>query len=115
VLDAADSGYRLNLPVHTVRGAHEVAPVLTVSNPAVIVESVKLAEDRSGDLIVRLYEAAGGRAQASIELADGFAEAWRTDLLERDTDAGRWSAGEPITLELTPFQLATLRIRPLAK
>ena len=120
VLDAADSGYRLNLPVHTVRGAHEVAPVLTVSNPAVIVESVKLAEDRSGDLIVRLYEAAGGRAQATIELADGFAEAWRTDLLERDVsiegdDTGRWSDGDAITLELTPFQLATLRIRPLAK
>ncbi len=39
--------------------ARPVAPLLTVDNPAVVVEAVKLAEDGSGDVVVRLYEALG--------------------------------------------------------
>ena len=31
-------------------GSRDVAPIVTVSNPAVVVEAVKLAEDRSGDV-----------------------------------------------------------------
>ena len=40
-------------------GAHEVEPLFAVDNPAAVIEAVKLAEDRSGDVIVRLYEAFG--------------------------------------------------------
>ena len=62
MLDAADAGYRLNLPVRTVPGRPTVEPLVTVVVAAVVVEAVKLAEDRSGDVVVRLYEALGGRA-----------------------------------------------------
>ncbi|WP_330359060.1 glycosyl hydrolase-related protein, partial [Mycobacteroides abscessus] len=62
VLDAADSGYRLNLPVRSVAGTTTVEPLVVVSSPQVFVEAVKLAEDRSGDVVVRLYEGSGGRA-----------------------------------------------------
>jgi alpha-mannosidase len=112
VLAAVNGGYRVNLPVRVVQGAHEVAPIVTVSSPAVIVEAVKLAEDRSGDLIVRLYEARGAKARAVV--APGFAAsaAWTTDLLEREVaqPAVRWAAGQPIELSLRPFELVTLRI-----
>jgi alpha-mannosidase len=116
VLEALDCGYRLNVPVRTIPGAGGVAPLLTVSSPAVIVEAVKLAEDRSGDLVVRLYEAQGGRAGARVEVSEPVARAWTTDLLERPpadpaVRAEAWEAGDAIDVSFRPFEIVTLRIR----
>ena len=66
IADAVEEGYRTNLPPRVVKGAHGVAPLVTVSNPAVVVEAVKLAEDRSGDVIVRLYESLGERSAGVV-------------------------------------------------
>ena len=48
VLDAAQEGYRINLPLRVVDGATPVAPTVSVDNPAIAVQSVPIAEDRSG-------------------------------------------------------------------
>jgi alpha-mannosidase len=111
VLDAADSGYRLNLPVRSVPGSAPVAPLVTVSSPQVFVEAVKLAEDRSGDVVVRLYEGLGGRA-ADVGVSFGFdVEAVsQVDLLERPLERS-WSAGQAVVLTLRPFEIVTLRVR----
>jgi alpha-mannosidase len=53
VLDAADSGYRLNLPVRAVPGDRVVEPLVTVSSPQVFVEAVKLAGVTRVDLLER--------------------------------------------------------------
>jgi len=116
VLEALDAGYRLNLPVRTVTGGGQVAPLVRVSAPEVIVEAVKLAEDRSGDLIVRLYEARGGRARTRVEFSEPVARAWTTDLLEREpgdpaVQASLWEAGEPVEIAFRPFEIVTLRVR----
>jgi alpha-mannosidase len=119
VLEALDTGYRLNLPVRAVTGGGPVAPLVTVSSPAVVVEAVKLAEDRSGDLVVRLYEARGGRARARVEVSEPVERAWTTDLLERDpadladaaVQASAWADGEPIEIAFRPFEIVTLRLR----
>ena len=55
----------------------------TVDHPAIVVEAVKLAEDRSGDVIVRLYEAHGGRARGTVRAAFPVGGVTETDLLER--------------------------------
>lgn len=113
VVEAAAAGYRLNLPPRGVRGnpGTVVDPLVTVSPPSVFVESVKLAEDRSGDLIVRLYEAQGARAAVTVELGTPFSSAWRTDLLERDLGEPAWRGDETISLPMRPFQIVTLRAR----
>lgn len=113
IADAVREGYRLNLPTRSVVGAGPAAPLIAVSSPAVVVEAVKLAEDRSGDVIVRLYEALGGRASATLSTAFSFEQVVETDLLERDVDAVAVSsnAAEDVALELRPFQLVTLRFR----
>lgn len=112
VLDAADSGYRLNLPVRAVPGDTAVEPLVTVSSPQVFVEAVKLAEDRSGDVVVRLYEALGGRAtDVGVDFGFDVAGVTRVDLLERPLDDGSWEDGEPVVLTLRPFELTTLRVR----
>ena len=97
-----------------------LANLETVFGTAVI-DWIKLADDGSGDLIVRLYEAAGGHAEAVLHVADALADATvhETDVLEHDDLAddlpvclpGRGTyAAEGATISLNPFQLATLHI-----
>lgn len=110
IADAVREGYRLNLPPRNIMGAGSVEPVVTVSSDAVVVEAVKLAEDRSGDVIVRLYEAHGGRAQATLSASFAFDGVIETDLLEREVEASSvTSAADSVELALRPFQLVTLR------
>ena len=106
--DAVAEGYRLNVPPRPVRGERAVAPLLTVSDPAVVVEAVKLAEDRSGDVVVRLYESLGSRATTSVTADFAHGGVVETDLLERPLPAP--VAVRPDgTLTLRPFQIVTLR------
>ncbi|MCF3964803.1 glycoside hydrolase family 38 C-terminal domain-containing protein, partial [Streptomyces fuscigenes] len=111
--DAVREGYRANLPERHVTGSAEVAPLVSVDNDAVVVSAVKLADDRSGDLVVRVYEANGGRARATVSVAGrplgGVA---RTDLLERPlADAERPAVtAEGVELALRPFEMVTLRL-----
>ncbi|HUG50578.1 MAG TPA: glycosyl hydrolase-related protein, partial [Terrimesophilobacter sp.] len=110
--DAIAEGYRLNLPLRHFAGSRPVEPLLTVDNPAVVVEAVKLAEDRSSDVVVRLYEAYGSHATAHLHAAFGYDSAIATDLLERPVPApGLVDVGSGVTLALRPFQIFTLRFR----
>ncbi|HEX6360701.1 alpha-mannosidase [Actinophytocola sp.] len=115
VADAVAEGYALNLPLRVTTGAGgDAGPppaLVTVDNPAVVVEAVKLADDRSGDVVVRLYESLGGRAAARVWPGFPFATAQVVDLLERPVPAPEvivGAAGE-IPVELRPFQVLTLR------
>jgi alpha-mannosidase len=111
VLDAADSGYRLNLPVRSAPGTAAVEPLVVVASPQVFVEAVKLAEDRSGDVIVRLYEALGGRATGvGVDFGFDVSSVTQVDLLERPLGA-TWDAGSPVSLTLRPFEIVTLRVQ----
>jgi alpha-mannosidase len=111
--DAIREGYRVNLPERRITGSCEVTPLVTVDNDAVVVSAVKSADDRSGDLVVRVYEANGGRARATVS-ADGFVtdRAVLTDLLERPlTDAERPDVVDGgVVLALRPFEMVTLRL-----
>ncbi|KNX36612.1 alpha-mannosidase [Luteipulveratus halotolerans] len=111
VADAVEEGYRLNLPVRRIVGSQVPEPVLTVDHPAVVVEAVKLAADRSGDVIVRLYEAHGSRATASVSTSFEHSRVVETDLLERETTPRALALDETgVTgVHLRPFQIVTLR------
>jgi alpha-mannosidase len=101
----------LNLPLRRVTGGGAVAPLVT-SGDGVVVEAVKLADDRSGDLVVRLYEALGRRCRARMGAGVALSGVAETDLLERPiaTDALRaWDEGGA-DLALRPFQVVTLRL-----
>ena len=63
IADAVQQGYHINLPVRTVTGANDVQPLVKVDNPSVVLSAVKLADDGSGDVVVRVYEAGGGHAE----------------------------------------------------
>jgi alpha-mannosidase len=112
ISDAVREGYRVNLPVRAVSGSQPVVPLVSLDNPDVVIESVKLADDRSGDVVVRLYESAGGRARTRLATGFPLSEAVSTDLLER-----RWQqsvtfevADNAISFSLRPFEILTLRL-----
>jgi alpha-mannosidase len=106
-------GYAQQLPLRPTSGG-EVAPFLEVDEAAIVVESVKAAEDRSGDVVVRLYEAHGTRARGVLRTGFPWTTVTETDLLERATHHGAVVAvdDDAVRLELRPFQVVTLRIRP---
>jgi alpha-mannosidase len=87
-----------------------------VDQPAIVVEAVKLAEDRSGDVIVRLYEAHGGRARGRLHTSFAVSAVTETGVLERPLEdasalrAGTGDVTDGIELELRPFQIVTLRL-----
>ncbi|MCP2166433.1 alpha-mannosidase [Goodfellowiella coeruleoviolacea] len=114
IADAVREGYFINLPERTAPGGAPVEPLVRISDDAVVVESVKLADDRSGDVVVRLYEAGGGRARARLSTGFPLAAATETDLLERPLPAAPPHAvsDNGVTLTLRPFQIRTLRLRP---
>ncbi len=110
--DAVEEGYRINLPARTVTGGVAAEALVRVSNPAAVVESVKLAEDRTGDVVIRMYEALGGRAKTTVAIDFPYAAVQFTDLLERPIDGPPSTvSGSDVALELRPFQLVTLRVR----
>ena len=110
--DAVRHGYRFNLPLRAALAAGEIEPVLVVGNEAVVVEAVKAADDRSGDLVVRCYESLGGRATTTVKAGFPVLRAQVTDLLERRLDDLEVEGGHQVHLELKPFQVVTLRLSP---
>ncbi|MDT0445217.1 alpha-mannosidase [Streptomyces johnsoniae] len=108
--DAVREGYRFNLPERRVPGTSAVPPVAVTDHEAVVIEAVKLADDRSGDLVVRLYEALGGRATATLRVDAPGAVAVPVDLLERPLPGTAPLPGPEVPLHLRPFEILTLRI-----
>ncbi|HEY1157687.1 MAG TPA: glycosyl hydrolase-related protein, partial [Arthrobacter sp.] len=110
IADAVQEGYRTNLQPRLVRGASPVEPLFSVSNPALVIEAVKLAQDGSGDVVVRLYESLGQRSDGCISANFPVRNVLATDLLERLTEApGVAPSDSGAELRLRPFQLVTLR------
>lgn len=117
----AAAAYALNLPPRLATGADAGArerplsdtPLVDTEGTAVVVEAVKLAEDRSGDVVVRLYESLGGRARTRLVPDFAVASAELTDLLERpivDAEALTVDADGSIALSARPFQVLTVRL-----
>ncbi|MDT7682603.1 MAG: alpha-mannosidase [Pseudonocardiales bacterium] len=111
--DATREGLRLNLPERRVAGDAVVEPLVRIDHDGVVVSAVKLADDGSGDVVVRLYEALGARAAARLELGFPATSATVTDLLERPLPSSETPAppldGGGVDLALRPFQILTLR------
>ncbi|WP_330281607.1 alpha-mannosidase [Streptomyces sp. NBC_00588] len=108
VEEAIAGGYALNLPL---RPAPVTTPALvTVDTTDVVVESVKLADDRSGDVVVRLYEACGGAVTASLTAGFPVAGVSDCDLLESPDESLPLSDETTTTFRMRPFQIRTLRL-----
>lgn len=103
---ATAEGIRMNAMPTLVRGAREVEPLVSVEGEGIIVSAVKLADDGSGDVIVRVYESVGRRAQGTLSVGFPHREVREVSLIEDALDEPRLG-GE---LRLRPFEVRTVRI-----
>ncbi len=111
--DALAEAHSLNLPLRPAPAGAGARPLVSVDNPDIVVECVKLADDQSGDVVVRLYESRGGRASGRLTAGFPLATAQVTDLLERPVaDGGLEAADGAFDLTLRAFQILTLRLTP---
>ena len=96
-------GYRLNNPLLVADGvAFESAAETT--GDAVIVETLKPAEDGSG-VIVRLYESLGRPATTALRTTIAHERATETDLMELPLGD---AAVDLANLEFGPFEIKTI-------
>ncbi len=109
VAAATREGIRFGAPRREVTGAHGVAPLVRVDGDGIVLSAVKLADDRSGDVIVRVYEALGRRAHGAVRFDLPFAGVATADLLERPLAAAT-TGGTSTPLDLGPFEVRTLRL-----
>ncbi|GHH72975.1 alpha-mannosidase [Streptomyces sulfonofaciens] len=107
--DARDTGHALCRPLRPGPADPPGPPLVAVDNPDVVIETVKLADDRSGDVVVRLHESRGGRAATRLTVACAASAVHETDLLEERRAEHRLSGGR-VRLVLRPFQILTLRL-----
>ncbi|WP_406864959.1 glycoside hydrolase family 38 C-terminal domain-containing protein [Streptomyces sp. HUAS MG47] len=114
--DAVREGYGIGLPERRAPGDAEVRPLVSVDEDAVVVSALKLADDGSGDVVVRVYEAHGGRVAARLAPGFAYAEVQVCDLLERHLagESAEVTEDGGVALRLRPFELRTLRfVRPV--
>ncbi|GAA3714581.1 hypothetical protein GCM10023082_10370 [Streptomyces tremellae] len=111
--EAIAGGYALNLPLR-LAGA-TAGPLVALDRPDAVAESVKLADDRGGDVVVRLYEACGGAVRTRLTAGFPLAGVFDCDLLEHpERELAVCADALSAALRLRPFRIRTLRLRPAA-
>ena len=103
--------YELNheCPVAQGRPAElEERALLEIGNDSIILETVKMADDGSGDMVFRLYEASGGRRSCRIVPGFSWKAAEETNMLEREGSIIPENAGG-LDLVFRPFEIKTIR------
>ncbi|MEO8529173.1 MAG: glycoside hydrolase family 38 C-terminal domain-containing protein [Pseudolysinimonas sp.] len=98
-------GYRMNNPL-LVRPGVSFDSIATASDPAVIIETIKPAEDGEG-AVIRMYESLGVATTSSLRTNLPHATVTETDLLERPT-----ADADLNELQFGPFEIKTLLLKP---
>lgn len=113
VAAATEAGIEFNARERALVGAGGVEPLVEVTGEGVVLSCVKLADDRSGDLVVRVHEALGRRATGSVVVRVPLTDTRTVNLLEEERAAPVAAVGADggIFVELGPFEVRTLRMR----
>ena len=103
-------GYELNVPVTTAEGAAEDFSMMSVDAPNVIIDTVKAAEDGSGDTIIRLYESKHAACDACLTLNLPAGAVYACDMLENPSEQLPLRNGR-VQLNFRGFEVKTLRVK----
>ncbi len=104
------AGYELNVPVQVQPGSGGECSLFWVDAPNIILETVKPAEDRSGDLVLRLYESMHTATATRLHSSLPIAAVMTADMLENPIKKiNRDESGIPLSFR--PFEIKTLRLK----
>lgn len=110
--DVVKQGYELNVKPVVAMGATKAFSALCIDKENIILDTMKPAEDGSGDLILRFYESQKAAQTATISLAVGAYKAYVCDMLENVEEELEVVNGN-ISLEFRAFEIKTIRISVL--
>ncbi|NYE18040.1 alpha-mannosidase [Microbacterium immunditiarum] len=111
---ATRHGYLINAHDRVRTGERGFDPLVEIVGDGLVVSSVKLAADRSGALIVRVYESLGRRSRGHLRARFAVASAHEASLIE-DVGAPVEQDESGVILDLAPFEVRTLRLSPIAE
>jgi alpha-mannosidase len=107
--EAIAAAEKLNQPMRFVREGETSDSLITMpEKTGVVIDTVKPAED-GGEIIVRLYEARGGRETITLALHPKIRSVQIVDLLERPLHTASNVSGS-YRLTVKPFQIVSLRL-----
>lgn len=102
--------YALNIPPLVKPGQAADFSAFTLDEDNVFLDTVKPAEDRSGDLILRLYEALKARTACTLSINFPVQSVTLCDMLENPIQELALQDG-CVRLDFKPFEVKTLRLR----
>jgi alpha-mannosidase len=101
--------YELNQPPIQLPGSAGEASIFNLDAANIILETVKLAEDGSNDIIVRLYESKRNHTHCTLSTSLSVSKVSQTDMMERFQ--GELSVKKnKIRLDFLPFEIKTIRL-----
>ncbi len=108
--DVVRQGYELNVKPLITAGSTKTFRAVQVEKENVILDTLKPAEDGSGDLILRLYESKKASVRTRVECGFGSFRAYLCDMLESVTEEIPVENGG-IRLEFKAFEVKTVRVQ----
>ena len=110
--DVVRQGYELNVKPVVAGGAVRTFSALTIDKENVILDTMKPAEDGSGDIILRLYESKKAAVLATVTVSDLLQgeKVYLCDMLENCKEEISVENGE-ISLNFRAFGVKTVRIK----
>ena len=103
--------YDLNVPIQTAAGSCGTFSAFETDAENIFIDTVKEAEDGSGDLILRLYEAKRADTICRLKVRIPMKTVSLCDMLENETEQLIPEEGAVIPLHFHTFEVKTLRIR----
>ena len=108
--DLIENAYELNCPVTYQAGAAGEKSLFRIDQPNIVIETVKPAEDGSGDIVMRLYESLRTATQAELTTTFTLQSVQQADMLENAQNALPFEGGQ-VKLSFRPFEVKTLRLQ----
>lgn len=106
--DVVRQGYEMNVKPPVTGGATETFSAVELDRENIILDTMKPAEDGSGDVILRLYEAKKAAVQAKLQCNFSFGKAYLCDMLENREKELPVDNGK-IELSFRAFEIKTIR------
>ena len=100
--------YELNYKALVTEGKLNVPKLFSLSNPGIICEAVKNAEDVENAYVLRLYESERNTSNCTLTL-NGAKAAWITNMLEDKKEQLELVNGQ-VKLKFRPFEIKTVLV-----
>ncbi len=107
--DVVRQGYELNVKPQVTKGIVDTFSAVTVDKENVLLDTMKPAEDGSGDVVLRLYEAKKAQTAAEIRTVLGAKKAYLCDMLENVKEEIPMEDGI-LRLPFNAFEIKTVRL-----